>query len=132
MKKEETPQDKSALENVTRDVCYVKNENNEYETVLSSGWNVKKDALDFAWDEIKEETKQAESMVKSGKKSPVYFHMKKNMLTPGLLASYVKISRLLVWFHLKPYFYKNMNTKYLNRYILFFNLTKEEFEACQK
>lgn len=131
MKKEETPQDKGALENVTRDVCYVKNEKNEYETVLSSGWNVKKDALDFTWKEIQEEIEKARFLVNTGKKSPLFFHMKKNLLTPGLLASYVKISRIIVWFHLKPLFYKRMSLNTLNKYTSFFNISREEMDSCQ-
>ena len=41
MKKKELPQDKSALENWTREVCYVKNEDGKYETGLSTGWEIK-------------------------------------------------------------------------------------------
>ena len=48
MKKEEVPQDKSALEKVTRELMYVKNSDGKYTTDLSTGWDVKKEALDNA------------------------------------------------------------------------------------
>ena len=58
MKKEEVPQDKSALENVTRELMYVKNKDGKYTTDLSTGWDVKKEALDNAWDDINERVKE--------------------------------------------------------------------------
>ena len=52
MKKEDLPQDKSPLDNFTREVCYVKNKEGKYETSLSKGWDVKSAALDQACFEI--------------------------------------------------------------------------------
>ena len=52
MKKSDLPQDKSDLLNFTREVCYVKNDNGKYEAELSSGWDVKTDALNSAWLDI--------------------------------------------------------------------------------
>ena len=39
MKKEDVPQDPSALVGVTRDVCYVKDKDGKYTTDLSIGWD---------------------------------------------------------------------------------------------
>ena len=70
MKKEELPQDDSALKGLTRELCYVKDENGNYVTALSSGWQVKKDALDQAWEDINERTQRALEEVKAGRKKP--------------------------------------------------------------
>ena len=70
MKEEELPQDKSALEKMTREVCYVKNSEGKYTTGLSTGWEVKKDALDNAWEDIHERTEAARQAVKNGEKAP--------------------------------------------------------------
>ena len=59
MKKSQVPQDKSALENFTREVCYVKNDEGKYETDLSQGWETKKIALDKAWEHIEERVNEA-------------------------------------------------------------------------
>ena len=54
MKKSELPQDESALVNFTREVCYVKNEEGNYQAELSTGWEVKTEALNSAWKDIEE------------------------------------------------------------------------------
>ena len=68
MKKEDLPQDRSGLEVFTREVCYVKNEDGKYEKALSSGWQVKNDALDGAWDEITRRCEEAKNAFLAGKK----------------------------------------------------------------
>ena len=73
MKKEDLPQDKSALSHMTRELCYVKDADGKYGTGLSTGWDVKKDALDNAWQDINERVKEAALTVKNGEKSPVFF-----------------------------------------------------------
>ena len=52
MKKEDLPQDKSDLIDFTREVYYVKNTKGAYEQALSTGWDVKSDALNGAWEEV--------------------------------------------------------------------------------
>ena len=64
MKKEELPQDDSALSKFTDELCYIKNEDGSYGTALSSGWNVKKEALDHAWEAMSEAIKSATSRFK--------------------------------------------------------------------
>lgn len=126
MKKEDTPQDKSALENHFPELCYVKNDKGEYETSLSKGWNVKVSALDNAWDEINERIENATEAVEQGKKSPIYYYMEKNIMTISLLASYMKINKFRVWLHLHPWFYKKLPTRILQRYANVFMISLEE------
>ena len=80
MKKEDVPQDPSALVGVTRDVCYVKDKNGKYTTDLSIGWDVKKQALDNAWDDIKERVEEAAKQVKNGEISPIFYFMEKKLM----------------------------------------------------
>ncbi len=75
MKKEDLPQDASALEGITRDLCYVKDADGKYTTDLSKGWDVKKQALDNAWDDINERVQEA---AKTRRKEPyLLLHGKK-------------------------------------------------------
>ena len=50
MKKKDLPQDKSALDILTKEICYVKNSEGKCELGLISGWSVKIDALNIALD----------------------------------------------------------------------------------
>jgi hypothetical protein len=131
MKKEDTPQDKSPLENHFPEMCYVKNEKGEYDTSLSKGWDVKVSALDYAWDDIHEKVNIAKIAVEQGKRSPVYYYMEKNMMTVSLLASYMKINKLRVWLHLRPWFYKKISKSILQRYAKVFAISLEEINTIQ-
>ena len=131
MKKEETPQDKSPLESISREMCYVKNSDGTYDTSLSTGWEVKREALDYAWDGIRERVKNAKIAVEQGKKSPTYFHMEKNLMTISLLASYVKFNRLRVWWHMRPSVYKKLNASVLQRYAKVFNIAPEDLNILK-
>ena len=88
MKKQDLPQDKSALDNFTREVCYVKNEAGNYETDLSTGWEAKKVALDNAWDDINDRIKEAQQNVRAGISSPIVFFMEEKLMDFTVLSGY--------------------------------------------
>ena len=75
MKKSDLPQDKSDLLNFTREVCYVKNDNGKYEAELSSGWDVKTDALNSAWLDIENRIEEAKNLFISGEAGPIEYYM---------------------------------------------------------
>lgn len=131
MKKEETPQDPSALDKYTKEVCYVKNAEGKYDTCLSRGWQVKALAQDYAWKDINENLESARSLVEKGKRSPIYFHMQKHMMTVSLLSSYVNINIFRVKLHLYPFVYKRLNRKTLQCYANVFKTTVEELDKLQ-
>ena len=86
MKKEDLPQDDSALKKVTRELMYVKDNDGKYTTDLSTGWEVKKTALDNAWDDIKERSEDARLAVKNGKKSPICYFMEVKIMDLAILS----------------------------------------------
>ena len=60
MKEKELPQDGSALaDKMTREVCYVKDENGNYIKKLSTGWDIKNEALDETWEAIDKQLEEA-------------------------------------------------------------------------
>jgi hypothetical protein len=128
MKKEETPQDKSALDKVTRELMYVKNSDGKYTTDLSSGWNVKKEALDNAWDDINERVKAAAEAVKNGEKSPVLYFMEKKLMDLQLLADYTGFWKFSIKRHMKPSVFRNLSSEKLNRYAKAFDISIEELK----
>ena len=67
MKKSEVPQDKSNF----KDLYYAVDDEGNYVTATSSGWDPKKIALDNAMRDISERTEKARIRVVEGKTSPI-------------------------------------------------------------
>lgn len=126
MKKENLPQDKSALETLTRELCYVKNEDGKYTTGLSTGWEVKKNALDNAWEDVHERVKDASIAVKNGNKSPVFYFMELRLMDLQLLSSYTGFWKFNIKRHFKPEVFKKLNEKKLNIYAKAFDISVNE------
>lgn len=129
MKKEELPQDLSALENFTREVCYVKNKDGKYEAALSRGWNVKKDALDNAWVDVNERIEEARIAVAHGQKSPIAYFMELRLMDTPVLAGYTGIFPFLIKLHLKPFFFGLLSKNQLRKYADAFEISVDELKA---
>ena len=80
------------------------------------------------WDVQKNRIEQARKEVDSGKKSPIYFYMEKNLMDPATLSSQVSISLWRVKRHFKPGIFKRLNEKTLARYAAEFNISVEELK----
>jgi len=128
MKKEDIPQDKSALENFTREVCYVKNNNGTYITGLSIGWDIKNDALDNAWDEVNRRIEDARNTVKEGRKSPIFFFMELNLMSISILSGYTGFRKLSVKRHIKPGVFNKLSDNKLNIYARTFDISIDELK----
>ena len=128
MKKEDVPQDPSALVGVTRDVCYVKDKDGKYTTDLSIGWDVKKQALDNAWDDIKERVEAAALQVKNGEISPIFYFMEKKLMDLTLLSSYTGFWKWTIKRHFKPSVFKNLSYTKLATYAKAFDMSVEELK----
>lgn len=127
MKKDNLPQDPSkALQDFTREVCYVKDENGKYEKALSTGWNVKSEALDEAWSEIDRRIEEAAIAVKNGTKSPVVFFMEVMLMDMPTLAGYTGFWKLSIKRHMKPSVFKKLSEKKLDIYAKAFKITTNE------
>lgn len=128
MKKEDLPQDPGALANFTREVCYVKNAEGKYETALSEGWDVKKDALDNAWVDVNERIGAAKKAVADGEKSPVYYFMELRLMDLQLVSSYTGFFPFFVKRHMKPSVFKGLSDGKLRKYADAFDITVEELK----
>jgi hypothetical protein len=129
MDKKEVPQDKSALENCTRELCYAKNSEGKYETELSTGWSVKADALDLAWDEVKRKVEEARVEVKEKRKSPIYYFMVLKLMEPSILAGYTGFWKFTVKHHMKPAVFGKLADKKLSAYAKVFEISVEELKS---
>ncbi|WP_353720878.1 hypothetical protein [Dyadobacter sp. 676] len=128
MKKEELPQDPGALDKFTREVCYVKNDDGKYETALSKGWEIKKQALDSAWEEVNERVEAARRAVANGEKSPVYYFMELRLMDLSVLSGYTGIFPFFIKRHFKPSVFKNLSERKLEKYARAFDITVSELK----
>ena len=123
MKKEDLPQDPGALDKFTREVCYVKNSNGKYETALSRGWEVKKDALDSAWVDVNERIENARQAVVRGEKSPVYYFMELRLMDVTVLSGYTGFFSFFVKRHMRPSVFQNLSENKLAKYAKAFDIS---------
>ncbi|MEO6687327.1 MAG: hypothetical protein ABIN24_15250 [Dyadobacter sp.] len=128
MKKEDLPQDPGALANFTREVCYVKNQDGKYETALSEGWDIKKEALDNAWVDVNERIEEARQAVINGEKSPVYYFMELRLMDIPLLSGYTGFLGFFVKRHFKPSVFKGLGDNKLKKYADAFDITLDELK----
>ncbi|HNP17063.1 MAG TPA: hypothetical protein PKL31_01410 [Fulvivirga sp.] len=129
MKKDSLPQDPSALKNFTREVCYVKDEDGKYEQGLSTGWNVKADALNEAWVEINRRIEEAAKQVELGKKSPVLFFMELRLMDYPTLSGYTGFWKFTIKRHMKPSVFKKLSEKKLKIYAKVFKISVDELKS---
>ena len=126
MKKEEVPQDKSNLSKSNmKELCYATDENGNYTTALSSGWEPKTIALENSIQDINERVEQARNEVKAGISSPIVYFMEVHKMDWNILASYVGMWVWRVKRHGKPSVFKKLNDKIMAKYAEAFEISVE-------
>lgn len=129
MKKEDIPQDESALNKLTKEVVYAVDSAGNYTTNLSTGWEVKATALDVAWKDIEHRIEDARQKVLDKEASPILYFMELRLMDLGIVAAYTGFWQWSVKQHLKPGpFYKLSDIK-LKKYAEAFNVSVEELKT---
>lgn len=129
LKKEEVPQDESKLETANiREVCYALDENGEYTTALSTGWNPKTIALNNALEQIKERVENAKQRVLNNQTSPLEYYMELHKMDVPILASYAGFWQWQVKRHFKPTVFHKLRSKKLQKYADVFEISIEELK----
>ncbi|AMR31283.1 hypothetical protein A0256_07520 [Mucilaginibacter sp. PAMC 26640] len=129
MKKDEIPQDLSALGKLTKEVCYATDGDGKYTTELSRGWNVKIDALDLAWSDIEKRIAAARQKVLNKETSPIHFFMEYRLMDLGILADYTGFWQWQIKRHLKPAVFEQLPDSKLKKYATAFNTTIEDLKT---
>jgi hypothetical protein len=127
MREKDVPQDEG-LNQGMREITYAIDESGRYVSVPSLGWEPKNVANAQAWEVIAEEIDTQARLVRDGKRSPLAYHLAKNLMTVGLAASYVRLPRWRVKRHLKPSVFSRLKPEIMQRYADLFDLTLEEFK----
>src|ERR1044072_1726168 len=129
MKKDEVPQDLGSLGKITKEVCYVTDDQGKYTTELSKGWEIKTNALDVTWTDIEKKVAAAKEKVLRNEASPIVFFMEKNVMNIAILSGYTGFFKWQVKRHLKPGVFKKLSPKKLNKYVEVFNISVEELKT---
>lgn len=132
MKKDEVPQDKSNLESANfKELCYAVDENGEYTTVNSSGWDPKTIALNKAIEEINERVEDAKKRVINNETSPIEYYMELHKMDVQILASYVGIWKWRVKRHFKPKVFNKLSKKLLQKYADVFDISIDQLKNIE-
>ena len=129
MKKDEIPQDLSALGKLTNEVCYATDNDGKYTTEFSKGWNVKIDALDLAWSDIEKRIAAARQKVTNKEASPIHFFMEYRLMDLNILAGYTGFWQWQIKRHLKPAVFEQLGDSKLQKYAEAFNTTVEDLKT---
>jgi hypothetical protein len=129
MKKENVPQDMSSLGKITKEVCYATDSSGKYVTELSSGWDVKINALDVAWKDIEERKARAKQQVLNNEASPLLFFMEYRLMDIGILSDYTGFWKWQIKRHLKPGVFNKLPDKKLQKYAEAFNIKVEDLKT---
>ncbi|HEX2965673.1 MAG TPA: hypothetical protein VHO84_07800 [Syntrophorhabdaceae bacterium] len=127
MKIKDVPQD-DGIFGKWHGVYYVTDENGEYTSSMTSGWEPTNVANETAWEYINEGLSTVLQRVKKGELSPLAYHMNKNMMDAKVLAQYMGFSRWRVKRHLSARGFEKLDDETLNRYASVLNMTVEQLK----
>lgn len=127
MDKEQVPQDdNNVLEGKLKVLKYATDKDGSYTKVKTVGWEPENIVLSQAWEEINEQVAGIREKVQAGILSPIAYHKQKQMLDLGMLAGYVGYPVFIVKLHLKPWFFKRLSEKQLDKYAKAFRISRDE------
>ena len=129
MKKENVPQDMGALGKITKEVCYATDSSGKYTTELSTGWEVKKDALDVAWKDVEKRIAAARQKVQNGEASALLFFMEYRLMDVTILSDYTGFWKWQIKRHLKPGVFENLSERKLQKYAEAFNVKADDLKT---
>jgi hypothetical protein len=128
MKKQEIPQDPSALNNVTKEVAYAVDDAGNYTTDLSTGWSVKAEALDHAWQDIENRVADARGKVERKEASPLLYFMERKLMDIKILSAYTGFWGITIKRHLKYSPFQKLSRQRLEKYAEVFDISVDELK----
>ncbi|MBB5320277.1 hypothetical protein [Marinobacter oulmenensis] len=129
MKVDDVPQDDARSFEGQRKALYARNENGEYTTALSSGWEAEEVVLEQALEEYSRFARQARQRVNEGLTSPLEYHMYAHRMDITLLAQATGLFRWQVRRHLRPAVFNRLTDRKLRRYQEAFQMTVDQLRT---
>jgi len=124
MKKKEVPQDDAnMMQGKFREPVYSLDEDGNYTTVKTVGWDPKNAVMQQAWDHINEKVEETKQKVINGQLSPIAYYMEKNIMDVTLLSKYMGLWKWTVKKHLKPKHFNKLSENLIAQYADIFNIT---------
>lgn len=133
MNKEQVPQDEENLnEGKLAKLYYATDDKGHYVKVNSIGWEPETVAMQQAWDVVNDDVELARTKVIKGEASPILFYLKKNIMTYGLLASYIGTFSVVVKLHCRPFFFKRLSDRTLEKYAYTFRISVTDLRDIER
>jgi len=110
------PQDNSETYASMKKAIYAEGKDGKLQTVGSSGWDVEEIATKAALEEIENSIQNAYLEVKSGEKSPLYYHMYAARMDLLVLAQSTGFFQWTIKRHFKPEVFQKLSEKKLLEY----------------
>lgn len=130
MKVSEVPQDLNYYKgSVIRDLTYAVDEQGRYRAVVSDGWEAKDDALDVAWDDVREQCSEVLERIRRGETSALEYHATRNLMSLDLLAAYTGFSKRTIRKHYNPQVFSRLDEDTLGIYADVLRITVEELKS---
>jgi hypothetical protein len=107
---------------------YAVDENGQYATIPTSGWEVEEVVLRDVVDDFAKLAEEAKSRVIKGNTSPIEYYMNKYFMDLPSLAAGMSLAKWRVNRHFNPKVFNKLNNEMLQRYADFFNLDVEELK----
>ena len=127
MLKKEVPQDQEVLDGQS-ELFYALDEDGRYVLAPSAGWEPANLANLQAWEAIRDDLAGILAQIRSGKLSPLAYHMAANQMDAKLLANYTGLFAWQVRRHLKPGPFVRLKPELKKRYAGVLLVTVEELE----
>ncbi|MFT3945544.1 MAG: hypothetical protein QM763_01110 [Agriterribacter sp.] len=128
MKKDEIPQDPGALGKIAKELSYVVDDNGNYTTGYSTGWEIKMKALDVAWNDVEKRIAEAKQKVLNGEASPLLYYMELKLMDIEIVSGYTGFWKWQVKKHLKPEVFKKLPGRKLEKYAKIFEVTVAQLQ----
>jgi CRISPR/Cas system-associated protein Cas10 (large subunit of type III CRISPR-Cas system) len=132
MKIENVPQDHSSTYGDMKKAIYAKSGDGKIKSVGSSGWDAEEVVTKQAIDELDENAKEAYEEVKSGKKSPLYYHMYEARMDLAVLSQSTGFFKWTIKRDFRPEVFKKMSEKRLSVYCEALGKNKQEIKELPK
>ena len=131
MEKEPNPSYKDERYGKYREMLYSYDEKKQFSKTVGYHGEPDRVILQQAWDLFNERIEEARQKVIAGKVSPVAYYMEKILTDPMNLAMMAGIPIWKVKLHLKPWFFKRMGEKNMQKYAEAFNITVDQLNKVE-